>query len=992
MFEFQIKSLDEILEKILEENTLGRKLKSIFQYEKYYIRKSRVQNLIKKDQDEKPYFFDQDFISLIVGLELPIELMLESYISIHHFLYKDFRNNFSKLKYFIESFCKTNFNLEKVKDSALIQKYRNLIRTLISDLFKSSDEGNKYYFVPLITLLFDAYYKLVKTNVAEGDEYIGLFDEIYDNIPLTTQNLKKWFLHFDYYLTIKDDIDATFEVIESFLKEYTKDWRMELNRDRYPNPVKFLEIVHERFSEVKKRDFFIAFLLNYYEERPTDYVPSFFLSKKKLNDPKILDAIEKNLDKRDFDIYHLKEVRDILISNKPSKQSFQNYCNTIAALQKQYFTIAFIHPADFKKLKVNQLFKLFIAIYRKNPEIREYPSNLFQFFIKKKKNITNQAILQNYLEILNISENYREFWDICNHFYDFNKKPIKNINLEFGEIFESLIEKQEFCNFKQLFIIFKARKEDFFLIEVAESLEEYIQRKFTIKTPYLVSFLYTYFINIFREDKNRDRVLKLSNEFQSFIENVPITRNTKDLILGRDPFRKEKHDIEFNHLISLIRSNKKVELKEFLEKSVKQELENLHIDLSKIAFMEFFLGNFMKSRDYFQKNIEYLREPRFYSGGKIFVKLIEDDITLSRFFIELVEFEINSAKLGSIIQFKRQLTRIFDKYSECREKFNYYNIFLWHFPLFVIFNHYLNLYRFCNFIEELEDIIPIKSEMLPYINRLYPTDFCLDWRNIKILWDIILDTGMTEENQLNLSKNQYEIFNRNPLFIGIREVFKKSFPLGSIQYKIFNYKTDQSPTKKDFFAEITEHLKKLGIVEQEPKDIQDRTWKVLLNYISSLLIQTYNKKNTFHSEALEWKVEKEMHTWFDLKYLSLEKEHDFITYHSEPEAGGGRCEHFINKIPIEDKIVTSSDNENIEDFLEEQYEIHFPQERRYAIGKQSKYSILLITDKREEIIDGTNRAASPNKCLLFQYDEKDNLWCAVIAFQVIQKSPSELKR
>lgn len=282
MFEFQIKSLNEILERILEENTLGRKLKSIFQYEKYCIRKSRVQNLIKEDQDEKPYFFDRDFISLIVGLELPVELMLDSYISIHHFLYNDFRDNFSELKYFIESFCKANFNLEKVKDPEFIQKYRNLIRTLISDLFRSSDEGNKYYFVPLITLLFDAYYKLVKTNVAEGDEYIGLFDEIYNNIPPTTQNLKKWFLHFDYYLTIKDDIDATFEVIESFLKEYTKDWRKEMYRDRYPNPVKFLEIVYERFSEVKKKKNYITFLLDYYKKRTTNYIPSFFLKKKSL--------------------------------------------------------------------------------------------------------------------------------------------------------------------------------------------------------------------------------------------------------------------------------------------------------------------------------------------------------------------------------------------------------------------------------------------------------------------------------------------------------------------------------------------------------------------------------------------------------------------------------------------------------------------------------------------------------------------------------------
>ena len=89
---------------------------------------------------------------------------------------------------------------------------------------------------------------------------------------------------------------------------------------------------------------------------------------------------------------------------------------------------------------------------------------------------------------------------------------------------------------------------------------------------FLISFLYNYFINISREDENRDGALKLSKEFQFFLENVPITRNTMDLILGRDPLRKEKYNIEFNYLNSLIRSGKKVELKEFLVDSVKKEL------------------------------------------------------------------------------------------------------------------------------------------------------------------------------------------------------------------------------------------------------------------------------------------------------------------------------------------------------------------------------------------------------------------------------------
>lgn len=995
MFEFQIKSLNEILERILEENTLGRKLKSLFQYEKYCIRKSRVQNLMKEDQDEKSFFYYHDFISLIVGLKLPVELKLDSYISIHHFLYNNFRENFSVLKYFIESFCKANFNLEKVKDPEFIQKYRNLIRTLISDLFRISDEGKEQYFVPLITLLFDAYYKLVKTHVAEGDEYIGLFDEIYNNIPPTTQNLKKWFLHFDYYLTVKDDLDATLIVIESFLNKYPKDWRKEMYRDRYPNPVTFLEIVYERFSEVKKKICFITFLLDYYKKRTTNYIPSFFLKKKKLNDPGILEIIEKNLNYRDFDPNYLKEVHGILINHKPSRLSFHYYCKTIAALQKQYFTIASVRPTDFKKLNIDQLFKLFVIIYRENPEIREYPSNLFQFFIGKKKNVTNQAILQNYLEILNISENYREFWDICRYFYDFNEKSIKkNKNykertwFEFRKNFESLLEKPGFCNFKQLYNIFKEGTYNYYLKE--NSLDEFIKKEFSLDSSYLNLFLYTFFSYKARENKNWDLTLKIINEMQSFRQNQNITLNSLDLFLERDPFRKEKKEIEFNHLILLIRSGKNTDLKYFLEQSVNKELENYHKDLSKIACIYFLLGNFMESRNYFQKNIDSLKKPHIFSNDKILEKIEEDNINLSKFFIELTDFELKLTSLGSLMELKREITSIIEKFDDCVKKQNFSHPHFWYFPLFIVFLHYKNLDNYCFIVEKLEDDITAKSVDLYDVNRLYTTDFCQEWYNLKNLWKILIETGMTEENQLYLSKNQYEIFIRNPLFNGISEVFKKSFPAGTILFKIFNYKPDQSPTKKDFLVEITEHLKELGIVEDEPEDVQDRTWKVLLNHIARLLLQTFNKQNSFHSKALKWKVEKEMQEWFKDKCTDIE-EHDFITCHSEPEAGGGKCEHFINKIPVEDKIVVISDTENIGEFLEEQYEIHYPQVRRYAIGKQSKYSILLITDKREEIINDKIRAASPNNCLLFKYDEEDKLWCAVFAFQVLQKSPAHLR-
>ncbi len=997
--EFQIKALNEILEEILKENTLIRKLKCIVPslFEKYYINKSRVQDLIKKVQAKKSYSLHSDLIFLISRLELSKELKLDSYISIYSYFNNNFREEVYDIKYFIESFCQTNFKLKKINNPEFKCKFKKLTRILITDLFERLGDDNKYYFVPLITSLFETYYKLVKIDAAESLEFITLFNQVYNRIPLNFQNQRKWILHFDYYLTIENDLSATLDVIESFLIYYEKNWRRENHRDYYPNPVKFLEIVRKRFSKEKKQKNFTNFLLEFYQINTTNYIPSIFLEKKELNNPNILKIIENNLNYRNFDIVYLKEVYSILTNHKPDKHSFHYYCNTIAALKKQYLSMSLFRISNFKKLNLNQKFRLFVVIYKKNPEIREYPSILYKYFIRKKRYVTNLELLHNYLELIKISENYREFWDLYNNFYDYNKKSIKNIKnisqktwLKFRKIFESLLKKSEFSNFEKLFNIFKGDLYNFYLSEDTNSLEEYIKKEFNLDSSYLFLFLYTYFINKAMENNNWDLTLKIINEFQIFKEKSNITGNSIDLFLGRDPLRKEIYEIEFNNLISLIRSGKKDEQKEFLQQSENSELKSPHKDLSKIALIKFMLGNFVESREYFQKNIDYLKRPRLFLTNKISKSIQEGVIKISKLFIILIDFEIKSTNLGSLKEVKRELSNIFIDFDNCIKAHNYIAPYIWHFPLFIVYLHYLNLYNFCFFIEKLDEDITAPNLNL-YINKLYTTNFCQEWDNLKNFWKILLETGMTNENRTNLSANQYEIFIRNPLFKGIREVFKKSFPIDSLLYHIFNYKPDKLLINGNIFEEITDHLKEAGISEQETEDIQVRTWILLLNHIALLSEQSFNKKNSFQEEALFWKKEKEMHEWFDLKFRAFEKEHEFINYHSEADAGGGECEHFINDIPIEDKIVDKSDHTNIREFLKEQYENHYPQVRRYGIGKRSKYAILLITDKREEIINDAIRVSSPNKCLMFQYNKEDNLWCAVFAFQVFKKTPSQAR-
>ncbi len=281
-------------------------------------------------------------------------------------------------------------------------------------------------------------------------------------------------------------------------------------------------------------------------------------------------------------------------------------------------------------------------------------------------------------------------------------------------------------------------------------------------------------------------------------------------------------------------------------------------------------------------------------------------------------------------------------------------------------------------------------------------------KKIKITWTVNPEYDTYFRCKTTINGIQYEI-PKEGIDITIDENSPRSFPcdiqwngksdlvssdeiLAKVDIKNPYYKEKSiKEYKGTVFEKINRHLKEAGILEKEPRNIQDKTWKLLLEYLGRLLIQSYNKKNSFLKSAEEWKKEIEMHEWFHIKFQVFKQEHNFITYHTEAESGGGKCEHFINYIPIEDKIVDKSDNKEMKAFLEEQYKKYYSQIRRYMGGQQSKYGILLITDKREGIKNDVIRASVPENCLIFQYNERDDLWCAVFAFQVLLKSPSQLK-
>ncbi|MFW9878028.1 MAG: hypothetical protein ACFFG0_33525 [Candidatus Thorarchaeota archaeon] len=195
--------------------------------------------------------------------------------------------------------------------------------------------------------------------------------------------------------------------------------------------------------------------------------------------------------------------------------------------------------------------------------------------------------------------------------------------------------------------------------------------------------------------------------------------------------------------------------------------------------------------------------------------------------------------------------------------------------------------------------------------------------------------------------------------------------------------------KKPVLKKINDHLKVIGLFDNNNLDSHDRAWKLILEKLGFCLLHAFHDTHFYRKWAEKWEVEKQMDLWFAERFYQLVTENK-LSYTRESMVGGGKCEHIINRIPIEDKIVDMSDGIKITDFLEKKYREYYPQTRQYALG-ESKYAVILITDRRPEIKRGIISPSAPENCILFRHNKEDNIWCAIFVFQVFTKTPSQLK-
>lgn len=163
-----------------------------------------------------------------------------------------------------------------------------------------------------------------------------------------------------------------------------------------------------------------------------------------------------------------------------------------------------------------------------------------------------------------------------------------------------------------------------------------------------------------------------------------------------------------------------------------------------------------------------------------------------------------------------------------------------------------------------------------------------------------------------------------------------------------------------------------------------KVWLEIIDEFFILLHNCYDYPYYFQTPAQKWKSEpQDMSPWVSEVLL-----HRFrARLKDKSGVSGGDSDHWIDEIPIEDKLLRTEENLNHKNILEEKYNKEKGQIFREA-GK-SGFAILCIADIRGEIKNNTTAAFPLKKCFHVYYE--NNIWVAVFLLQAFTGTPSKVK-
>ncbi len=182
--------------------------------------------------------------------------------------------------------------------------------------------------------------------------------------------------------------------------------------------------------------------------------------------------------------------------------------------------------------------------------------------------------------------------------------------------------------------------------------------------------------------------------------------------------------------------------------------------------------------------------------------------------------------------------------------------------------------------------------------------------------------------------------------------------------------------------ELNKQLKALNFWDvNTPISENAKTWLEIIGKYFDILKICYDHRVNFREPAQNWKTEKkDMNPWMS-KILTFifHKNHK-----DESLVSDGDSDHWIDEIPIEDKLLKTEEKLVNEKIIKEKYEKHKKQIFRES-GKCG-YAIFVIADIRDEIKNNEIPARPLKNC--FQIFYENDIWIVAFLFQAFTESPS----
>ena len=159
-------------------------------------------------------------------------------------------------------------------------------------------------------------------------------------------------------------------------------------------------------------------------------------------------------------------------------------------------------------------------------------------------------------------------------------------------------------------------------------------------------------------------------------------------------------------------------------------------------------------------------------------------------------------------------------------------------------------------------------------------------------------------------------------------------------------------------------------------------WIELIEVFFKILHKCYDYKEFFRAKAQRWRdEEKDMNPWMG----GVLKDYFQDRHKDHSSVAGGDADHWINQIPIEDKLLRSEENLDNVNLIDLKFEKHKNQILKEA--GPSGYGVLIIADIRKEIKNGSIIPFPLMECFKIYYENK--IWIIVFLIQAFTTTPSK---